>query len=348
MGERGTAPPPARRRRRASGRSVPAAGRGGTPRECSVPEREEDPRAGPGCCQGHTARRSAGPGGRRAPSRATRGPRRRGTDRCPIRNVDRSPGATAAAARGAAARGRRRPRPPRRRTRTAGTARPSNGEPPVRISIDPSLCQGHGRCYDLAPDLFSADDEGYSPRARSAGRRRARGRSATRWSTPWRAGTSSTPPPTTRSTSRCGSSPTCSASRRRTARGSGSSSRTRSRASTCRPRSASSAAAPCSSTCSRRSRTTSSTRARTSPLTCSRSSCTAAGSSPRTSPGRWRCCSSPASTPPGARSAPRCGTSPATPTTGAGWSPSRAAAHRRRGVPPRLRPGHHGAWSRRT
>jgi ferredoxin len=32
----------------------------------------------------------------------------------------------------------------------------------VRISIDPSLCQGHGRCYDLAPDLFGADDEGYS------------------------------------------------------------------------------------------------------------------------------------------------------------------------------------------
>ncbi|MGY1732531.1 ferredoxin [Geodermatophilus sp. SYSU D01045] len=32
----------------------------------------------------------------------------------------------------------------------------------MRISIDPSLCQGHGRCYDLAPDLFGADDEGYS------------------------------------------------------------------------------------------------------------------------------------------------------------------------------------------
>jgi ferredoxin len=32
----------------------------------------------------------------------------------------------------------------------------------VRISIDPSLCQGHGRCYDLAPDLVDADDEGYA------------------------------------------------------------------------------------------------------------------------------------------------------------------------------------------
>ncbi|NEM04708.1 ferredoxin [Geodermatophilus normandii] len=32
----------------------------------------------------------------------------------------------------------------------------------MRISIDPSLCQGHGRCYDLAPGLFGADDEGYA------------------------------------------------------------------------------------------------------------------------------------------------------------------------------------------
>ncbi|MGR7026800.1 ferredoxin [Geodermatophilus sp. URMC 62] len=32
----------------------------------------------------------------------------------------------------------------------------------MRVQIDPSLCQGHGRCYDLAPDLFGADDEGYA------------------------------------------------------------------------------------------------------------------------------------------------------------------------------------------
>ena len=32
----------------------------------------------------------------------------------------------------------------------------------MRISIDPSLCQGHGRCYDLAPDLFGEDDDGYA------------------------------------------------------------------------------------------------------------------------------------------------------------------------------------------
>lgn len=32
----------------------------------------------------------------------------------------------------------------------------------MRVQIDPELCQGHGRCYDLAPDLFGEDDEGYS------------------------------------------------------------------------------------------------------------------------------------------------------------------------------------------
>lgn len=29
------------------------------------------------------------------------------------------------------------------------------------IQIDPARCQGHGRCSDIAPDLFGADDEGY-------------------------------------------------------------------------------------------------------------------------------------------------------------------------------------------
>ena len=32
----------------------------------------------------------------------------------------------------------------------------------MRISYDPEKCQGHGRCYALAPDLFDADDEGYA------------------------------------------------------------------------------------------------------------------------------------------------------------------------------------------
>jgi ferredoxin len=32
---------------------------------------------------------------------------------------------------------------------------------PMRVSIDREWCQGHGRCYDLAPDVFGEDDEGY-------------------------------------------------------------------------------------------------------------------------------------------------------------------------------------------
>jgi ferredoxin len=31
----------------------------------------------------------------------------------------------------------------------------------VKLQIDASLCQGNGRCYDLAPDLFDDDEEGY-------------------------------------------------------------------------------------------------------------------------------------------------------------------------------------------
>jgi len=31
----------------------------------------------------------------------------------------------------------------------------------VKLHIDTERCQGHGRCYDLAPDLFAEDDEGY-------------------------------------------------------------------------------------------------------------------------------------------------------------------------------------------
>ena len=30
----------------------------------------------------------------------------------------------------------------------------------MKVQIDAGRCQGHGRCYDLAPDLFGADDEG--------------------------------------------------------------------------------------------------------------------------------------------------------------------------------------------
>jgi ferredoxin len=31
----------------------------------------------------------------------------------------------------------------------------------MRVRIDPERCQGHGRCYDLAPDLFAEDEDGY-------------------------------------------------------------------------------------------------------------------------------------------------------------------------------------------
>lgn len=31
----------------------------------------------------------------------------------------------------------------------------------MKVQIDTGRCQGHGRCYDLAPALFGEDDEGY-------------------------------------------------------------------------------------------------------------------------------------------------------------------------------------------
>ncbi|MFP3900712.1 MAG: ferredoxin [Acidimicrobiia bacterium] len=32
----------------------------------------------------------------------------------------------------------------------------------MKVHVDRSLCQGHGRCYSLAPDLFEPDDLGNS------------------------------------------------------------------------------------------------------------------------------------------------------------------------------------------
>ncbi len=32
----------------------------------------------------------------------------------------------------------------------------------MRIKLDSERCQGHGRCYVLAPELFDSDDEGYA------------------------------------------------------------------------------------------------------------------------------------------------------------------------------------------
>ncbi len=31
----------------------------------------------------------------------------------------------------------------------------------MRIVLDAERCQGHGRCYSLAPDLFDSDDVGH-------------------------------------------------------------------------------------------------------------------------------------------------------------------------------------------
>jgi ferredoxin len=30
----------------------------------------------------------------------------------------------------------------------------------MRVAVDPELCQGHNRCYALAPELFDVDDYG--------------------------------------------------------------------------------------------------------------------------------------------------------------------------------------------
>lgn len=35
------------------------------------------------------------------------------------------------------------------------------GSGAIKVLIDSERCQGHGRCYDLVPDLFGDDDEGF-------------------------------------------------------------------------------------------------------------------------------------------------------------------------------------------
>ena len=32
----------------------------------------------------------------------------------------------------------------------------------MRVHVDPEKCQGHNRCYALAPELFEIDENGYS------------------------------------------------------------------------------------------------------------------------------------------------------------------------------------------
>ena len=39
----------------------------------------------------------------------------------------------------------------------------------MRVQIDAELCQGHGRCYDLAPKVFGEDEDGYAVLLREGG-----------------------------------------------------------------------------------------------------------------------------------------------------------------------------------
>ena len=39
----------------------------------------------------------------------------------------------------------------------------------MRLTIDVTRCEGHGRCYDLAPALFRPDDEGHADLVAPAG-----------------------------------------------------------------------------------------------------------------------------------------------------------------------------------
>ena len=31
----------------------------------------------------------------------------------------------------------------------------------MKVVVDNSKCQGHGRCYELSPEVFAPDDDGY-------------------------------------------------------------------------------------------------------------------------------------------------------------------------------------------
>ena len=31
----------------------------------------------------------------------------------------------------------------------------------MKVRIDPDMCNGHGRCYSLTPELFDSDDRGH-------------------------------------------------------------------------------------------------------------------------------------------------------------------------------------------
>ena len=37
----------------------------------------------------------------------------------------------------------------------------SGNEDDFSVAVDMKLCAGHGRCYELAPDVFDEDEAGY-------------------------------------------------------------------------------------------------------------------------------------------------------------------------------------------
>jgi ferredoxin len=32
----------------------------------------------------------------------------------------------------------------------------------MQVRVDPEACQGHARCWDICPEVFSIDDDGFS------------------------------------------------------------------------------------------------------------------------------------------------------------------------------------------
>jgi ferredoxin len=32
----------------------------------------------------------------------------------------------------------------------------------VKVTVDPELCQGHARCWQICPEVFALDDEGHA------------------------------------------------------------------------------------------------------------------------------------------------------------------------------------------
>lgn len=32
----------------------------------------------------------------------------------------------------------------------------------MKVAVDPDRCQGHARCWEICPDVFSLDEEGHS------------------------------------------------------------------------------------------------------------------------------------------------------------------------------------------